>query len=77
LNEHVSREQSRETITKSPDPSQSKGEGSWGCHITFKAPQITKYFHLLDLNGLLIASDESDEGWPKPLIIRDGVGAFL
>jgi hypothetical protein len=38
---------------------------------------ITKYFLLLDLNGLLIASDESDKGWPKPLVVRDGISAFL
>jgi hypothetical protein len=62
VTEDVSREHSQETITESPNPPQSKGEGSWGRHITFKAPRITKYFLLLDLNGLLIASDESDKG---------------
>jgi hypothetical protein len=77
VTEDVSGEHSEETITESPDPPQSKGEGSRGRHITFKAPRITKYFLLLDLNGLLIASDESDKGWPKPLVVRDGVGAFL
>jgi hypothetical protein len=77
VTEDVSGEHSEETITESPDPPQSKGEGSRGRHITFKAPRITKYFLLLDLNGLLIASDESGKGWPKPLVVRDGVGAFL
>jgi hypothetical protein len=77
VTEDVSGEHSEQTITESPDPPQSKGEGSRGRHITFKAPQITKYFLLLDLNGLLIASDESDKGWPKPLVVWDGVGAFL
>ena len=44
--------------------------------MTFKPLQISKYFLIPDLNGLLIASKESSKGWPKPLVIQDNVSSF-